>query len=216
MKKFFLKIACIVLLVSLVYVFYVGEKPQVSAYTGQIEAKSNLILVNRDHPVPEDFDLKLCEVWWGDSVFQVHESAYLPLEDLFDAAKDEGMILKINSAYRDADFQESLFSQKVEAYMDLGLSEAEAEEMAKQEVAEPMHSEHQTGLAIDFGDFTTYDWLRQNAHLFGFILRYPEDKTHITKVIYEPWHFRYVGTKEAMEIYTEGLTLEEYLSLDKL
>lgn len=208
--------ACMVLLASLIYVFYVGEMSPILAYRVQSEDESTLILVNRDHPLPEDFDVKLCDVWWGDSVFQVHESAYLPLQDLFDAAKHQGMILKINSAYRDADFQESLFSQKVEAYMDLGLSQADAEEMAKQEVAEPMHSEHQTGLAIDFGDVTTYEWLRQNAHLFGFILRYPEDKTHITKVIYEPWHFRYVGKKPAMEIFKAGLTLEEYLSFEKL
>ena len=92
-----------------------------------------------------------------------------------------------------------------------------ADELAREYVAEPGTSEHELGLAVDINaggetdSWTLYDWLAEHAHEYGFILRYPEDKTLITGINYEPWHYRYVGKDAAEEIYERGITLEEYL-----
>ena len=101
-----------------------------------------------------------------------------------------------------------------------GYSEAEARRLAEQWVAVPGTSEHQLGLAVDISmeDTATqttsdmWQWLMKNSYKYGFILRYPEDKTNITGISYEPWHYRYVGREAAEEIYRSGLCLEEYLS----
>ena len=95
--------------------------------------------------------------------------------------------------------------------------------MADTYSARPGHSEHQTGLAIDLAAFNSnlnnfeetkeYEWVKDNAHLYGFILRYPKGKEHITGYMFEPWHYRYVGTKVAKEIYEMDITFDEYYEL---
>lgn len=140
---------------------------------------------------------------------QMRKPAALAIEKMFDEAKSQGINLYGVSGYRSADRQKQIFDNRVEAVGEI---------KAREYVALPGESEHQTGLAMDigkldgnFGQSEEGEWLRNNAHNFGFILRYPEGKGHITKINYEPWHFRYVGINPAKEIYNSGLTLEEYL-----
>ncbi|MGM9975242.1 MAG: M15 family metallopeptidase [Clostridiaceae bacterium] len=140
------------------------------------------------------------------------EAAAEAVEEMFAKAQKEGIILVGSSGYR------SYKSQKDIYLRDLA---AKGEEYVSAYVAVPGSSEHQTGLAIDItneaswmtGESTEARWLRDNCHLFGFILRYPEGKEHITGKSYEPWHLRYVGKEAAEEIYAQGITLEEYMGV---
>ena len=127
------------------------------------------------------------------------------------------------SVYRTPEKQEQLFAKAVAKWMGFGLSRADAEREAAQETAVPGTSEHQAGLAVDIIDagypklnekqasMPTQKWLMEHCWEYGFILRYPEDKSEITGIIYEPWHYRYVGVETAKVIHEQGLCLEEYL-----
>lgn len=131
----------------------------------------------------------------------------------------------VTSGYRSYAYQQSLFNTYLEQEMAAhpGWSREQAAEFVATYSAVPGTSEHHTGDVIDlisvnyvsldetFAQNPAYEWLVNNAHHFGFILRYPEDKTHITGYSYEPWHYRFVGVKAATEIFEQGLTLEEYL-----
>ncbi|MBO5783456.1 MAG: D-alanyl-D-alanine carboxypeptidase family protein [Clostridia bacterium] len=128
------------------------------------------------------------------------------------AAKKDGISLWIISGYRSYDTQEAIYNRYVN---DNGQEEADTYS------ARPGHSEHQTGLAFDinqisysFGETAAGKWVAENAARYGFIIRYPESKQHITGYIYEPWHLRYLGTELAMDVYESGLCLEEYLNID--
>ncbi len=131
----------------------------------------------------------------------------------------------ICSAYRTQEFQQELFDNKVIRVMrEKYCSLEEAEELAAEEVALPGTSEHQLGLAADIIDETypyldewqettgTQRWLKEHAADYGFILRYPPESSDITGIVYEPWHYRYVGVKFAREITSRGMTLEEYVA----
>lgn len=132
----------------------------------------------------------------------------------------------VTSAYRDYSYQSALFNTYIdrERAADKSLSLAEARERVLTYSAEPGTSEHQSGLCVDlittdmtdldesFAGKPVYSWLIENAHKFGFILRYPEDKVDMTGYSYEPWHYRFVGQRAATEIYLSGLCLEEYLA----
>ena len=109
-------------------------------------------------------------------------------------------------------------NEKIEAYENEGKSKSEAKKLAEQWVAIPGTSEHQLGIAVDINADTSkssrddvYKWLEENAHRYGFIKRYPSNKTDITGVINEPWHYRYVGKEAASAIYSQGICLEEYI-----
>ena len=174
-----------------------------------------LILVNKENPLPEDFFVADLTTVRGAEVSEVLTA---DLERLFAAAERDGFALTINSAYRSREKQARIFNSVVSDYVEAGNSRESAEEAAKQTAALPGFSEHETGLALDFsvdGDFeqknAAWDWLGKNAHNYGFIRRYPDNKTHITGYNYEPWHYRYVG-EFAEEIFFSGLVLEEYLS----
>ena len=145
---------------------------------------------------------------------------------MLDGGRAAGVDLILTSAYRTYDYQQGLFQNKVQRVMaERGISQAEAEPIAAEEVARPGMSEHCLGLAVDIitSDYTTLDygfaqtdaakWLYEHCAEYGFILRYPEDKTDITGIIYEPWHFRYVGEEAAAYIMENGLTLEEFLGV---
>ena len=126
-------------------------------------------------------------------------------------ALKDGAKLKIISGFRSYEYQEKIYNIYVKEF---------GEEKTNTFSAKPGHSEHQTGLAIDICEDsdkfigTKEDiWLQKNAHKFGFIIRYPKGKEHITGYKYEPWHLRYVGKKHAKKIFTRGLTLEEYLGI---
>lgn len=106
----------------------------------------------------------------------------------------------------------------MQSYLNEGYSQDEAKELTEDWVAVPGTSEHELGLGVDInadGIHSTgeevYQWLEKNAHLYGFIYRYPQDKTELTGISNEPWHYRYVGVKAATEIHEQGVCLEEYL-----
>ena len=126
----------------------------------------------------------------------------------------------VASGYRTAKKQRELMDDKVDSFLAQGYSRSEAKSEAKKWVADVGYSEHQTGLAVDINadgvnssGQQVYTWLADNAWKYGFILRYPEDKTEITKTDYEPWHYRYVGAESAAKIYESGLCLEEYIGM---
>ena len=145
------------------------------------------------------------------------------LREMIAAAQADGITLIVTSAYRPAERQRVLHNQQIERFMAYGRSREEAIAVASTIVLPPGTSEHQTGLAVDivtpehhmlteaFADTPAGIWLAANSYRFGFILRYPRDSMHITGVIFEPWHFRYVGREHARAIFEGGYILEEYL-----
>lgn len=179
------------------------------------------MLVNPDLSLPEDYvpnDLVYPDVRF---IFEekiekrmLREEAAYALEDMFEAAETDGIYLAGVSAYRSHKTQTQLFNFYVER---------DGYEKAKTYSAAPGTSEHETGLAIDisgstgkcaaqdcFADTVESVWLAENSANFGFIVRYPKGKEHITGYKYEPWHLRYVGKEVALEIFNKGITLEEY------
>lgn len=173
-----------------------------------------LIVVNSKNPLPECYkvDTKLCR---GKEVNLV---AIDSLESMIENARKEGMVLWISSAYRTIQYQTKLFNRQVEEEISGGKSLAEAKKSVSEVLAEPGRSEHNAGLAIDFNgvkdDFyktKEYKWLMDNAHKYGFIERYQKKWYEKTGVLYEPWHFRYVGVEYAERIKESNLCLEEYI-----
>lgn len=175
----------------------------------------NLILVNKDHPIPEDYSVTLLELSNGE---KVDERIYPKLQEMFDAARAQGIYPVVVAGYRTHDVQQKLLDNKILDYENEGYSRDEAEKLAKQWVAVPGTSEHELGIAVDINADTSlcssdalYSWLAENGYKYGFIYRYPQDKTDITGVINEPWHYRYVGVEAAKEINEQGICLEEYI-----
>lgn len=175
----------------------------------------NLILVNRNSYIPDDYKVELTELSNGE---KVNSRIYPELQEMFNDARAQGYGLFVREGYRTQEEQQQLLDEKIEAYENEGKSKSEAKKLAEQWVAIPGTSEHQLGIAVDINADTTksssddvYSWLAENAHKYGFIKRYPSDKTDITGVINEPWHYRYVGKEAALEIYSQGMCLEEYI-----
>lgn len=173
-----------------------------------------LLLVNADHPLPDGYTFSLKELRNGQFV---DVRIYPELQQMFDDAREEGIYPFINESFRTAERQQEIMDDYIASYEAQGLSHEEAVQKAHTIVAEPGTSEHQLGLAVDIvaeydADSTaTWQWLKENAWRYGFILRYPADKVEITGIDYEPWHYRYVGCPTAQEITERGLCLEEYL-----
>jgi D-alanyl-D-alanine carboxypeptidase len=175
-----------------------------------------LILVNADNPVPDDYTFELTSL----DEFRTFDSRAIgDLKKLIeDCRRETRGVIWVQSGYRDRSAQERLYNDKVKQYMDSGKSREEAEKLAVTSVSKPGTSEHEIGLAVDFNyanfefeNTKAFKWLMENAHKYGFILRYPEGKQSITKVVYEPWHFRYVGKEHAEVIKSKGFCLEEYI-----
>ena len=189
--------------------------------TGKVFDSSewNIILVNKQHPIPENYEFPLGVI---SGSMKCDERIISPLLDMMRAASADGVSLIICSPYRDRDRQTMLFDNKIDRYMDGGMSYMEAYNLASQAVTVPGSSEHQIGLAIDiisdnysnldegFGNTPAGKWLHDNSYKYGFILRYPEGKEKITSIEYEPWHFRYVGVDAATIIYENDICLEEF------
>ena len=184
--------------------------------TDDLTNNDNLILVNKQNPVPNNYKVDLVELSNGQSV---DRRIYPALQEMFDTARANNVYPVVASGYRTAKKQQSLMDEKITAFIAEGYNSNEAVSKAKDWVAIPGTSEHQLGLAVDInadgvnsnGD-EVYTWLENNAHTFGFICRYPADKVDITGISYEPWHYRYVGIKAATDIYQQGICLEEYLN----
>ena len=178
-----------------------------------------LTLVNFEYALPDDFSVELAEIAPNISVDARIVDAY---NQMYEAAKADGITLNPCSGYRSVEYQKGLFTRRVKEYMIYGYNQVDAEKIVATYTARPGRSEHNLGLAIDFYDATTAltedfettaqgKWLRENSYKYGFIMRYSSDKTSITAITYEPWHFRYVGVEDATKIYESGKCLEEYL-----
>ena len=172
----------------------------------------NLVLVNRDNPLPEDWAVEPVELPGGQTV---DTRIYAPLMEMFEAARGVNldMLPNVESGYRSVEKQQSLYDQRFSEFLNQGYSEREARRLTEQWVSRPGTSEHQLGLAVDISGqvYDIYPWLQANSYQYGFILRYPADKTDITGVAGEEWHFRYVGVEAATAMYEQSLCLEEYL-----
>lgn len=160
---------------------------------------NGIIIVNKEYGLPKTYDPK------------INKEAYSALKKMQSDASALGLDLSLVSGYRSYETQEALFKK---------YAKKDGEEKANTYSAKPGHSEHQTGLAFDIGSVDRSfentpeaKWIEQNAHLYGFIVRYPKDKTNVTGYIYEPWHVRYLGLDIASKVKQSGLALEEYLGL---
>lgn len=182
-----------------------------SEYTGDWK----LILVNSENALPKNYEIELTLLSNGVSI---DSRIYPDLQQMFDDARAEGIYPVVGEGYRTHNEQKAMMRQKTAELAANGYSMEEAEKLAADLVAEAGKSEHELGIALDINADTSassneavYAWLAENAYKYGFILRYPLGKEDITGIDYEPWHYRYVGIEAASEIYTQQLTLEEYL-----
>ena len=178
-----------------------------------------LTLVNLQYRLPEDYKPTLQAAVEGSSV-QLDARVAPFYAEMYAAAKADGCTLTPYSGYRTFARQQENFDRKVAYYVSQGLSEAEATAQTQTRILPAGASEHNMGFAMDIvsasADFIStkeFSWLSAHAHEYGFILRYPENKTDITGVMYEPWHWRFVGKEAAAEMQKSGQCLEEYLGV---
>ncbi len=167
-----------------------------------------VLLVNRNHPVPHDYtpDLVSYGAW-----FRIDRSCLPAMNRMLSDCQAAGYSYEMNSIYRTINEQWMILNLRTEEYTDQGMTYTQAYATALRTVAYPGTSEHHLGLAADILGSGAQAWLQEHCWEYGFILRYPEGKTHITGIIHEPWHFRYVGTEVSMDMKDTGLCLEEYL-----
>ncbi|MGE5494559.1 MAG: D-alanyl-D-alanine carboxypeptidase family protein [Burkholderiales bacterium] len=212
------------------YIAYGGSKGYVKSeyfeelYPPDVPVPSgewSLILVNPAHHLSKDFEVTLADFEGG----QVGARILDICVQMFSDAEADGVSLELVDAYRSRERQSELYEKKVDSYTAKGYSRTDAEAKAATITARPDTSEHQTGLALDivtpsytkmnsgFANTKAYKWLSEHAHNYGFTLRYPKGKTQITKVIYEPWHWRFVGLEAAVSMKASGNCLEEYLGV---
>lgn len=188
----------------------------------------SLILVGPDQPLEKDISSDQLS-YIPNTNMQLDKRVIKSYEQFSKAASQAGYPLVIISAYRSISDQEQIFNERVAQYKNQGMDDKKAKNKTKETSTEPGHSEHHTGLALDivdenwqqsypqtvleegFGKEDSAKWLAEHASDYGFILRYPKGKEDITKINYEPWHFRYVGKENAKYIEENELTLEEYL-----
>lgn len=180
-----------------------------------------LTLVNSENPLPKGYSVQLKKI---NDTHKVDERIADIVLAMIEDAKDEGVDLLICSSYRSVSRQQELLDEEIDKYITAGRTNDEALVEATLGLALPGHSEHNTGLALDivtpsyqildrgFEDTEAFSWLDKNAYKYGFILRYPKGKTAITKIKYEPWHYRFVGQEHAAIIKESNVTLEEYLA----
>lgn len=198
-----------------------NDDPQLDLEDDILNPASIAALVNKQYSLPEDYTPKnlvtvnVPTVLPNPEIKQMRQVAADALKEMFDAAEEEGVILHARSGYRSYETQVQLFRNYASNH---------GEEAANKYSARAGESEHQTGLVMDitsesvnlqitsdFGETEEGQWVRDNAHTFGFIIRYPEGKSDITGYVYEPWHLRYLGEELATDVYESGLTYEEYL-----
>ncbi len=179
-----------------------------------------LTLVNYENILPSDFNIELANI---DRSRKFDVRAIDELKKMLKDMKKDGIEnVWVQSSYRDIKYQENIFNKKVNKYIEEGKTREEAERLTLKTINKPGTSEHNLGLAVDFNyvdySFDTtkgFKWLKENAENYGFILRYPKEKEDITKIDYEPWHWRYVGVENAKKINQLGMCLEEYIEYNK-
>ena len=188
---------------------------------------TRLLLVNAKNPLPDDYDntanlVSIEKKYLNGSLNQIDKGVYPYVISMIEAAKADKITLYVRSPYRSYATQKMLFNNKINNLINAGTPKDQAEAKAATAVARPGTSEHQTGLAIDFNAASSnfaktpaFQWMQEHAADYGFILRYPQNKTEITGIMYEAWHWRFVGIDVAREIKQQGVTLEEYLEAKK-
>nr|WP_305135769.1 M15 family metallopeptidase [uncultured Schaedlerella sp.] len=200
------------------------SKKNTDASADELSSKEDswsLVLINEENPLDTAYIPELEAVREGSFVdVRIVEDAKKMLED----AEKEGLNMYIVSAHRDYETQREVFNTTMTEWISKGSTPLEAYEETKKSVAVPGTSEHASGLAMDItsGQYGELDekqaetdeakWLAANCWKYGFILRYPLDKSDVTGIVFEPWHYRYVGKDAAKEIMEKDITLEEYLS----
>ena len=211
-----LKKAYYIIIGILILLFFNKEEDRFYKNIKLIENPDDiLVLVNKNNQLLSNYipnNLESISLKYANKDKYLKKEAKIAFEKLSEDAAKLGYRIVAVSAYRDYNYQNELFNYYVK---EKGLN------YALECSAKPGHSEHQTGLALDVeGSNKDYDnfenskdfiWMKDNAHKYGFILRYPKGKEHITGFKYEPWHYRYVGIETAKYIYENNLTLEEYL-----
>lgn len=174
---------------------------------------TNYLIVNKYNYLSSDYipnDLVKTNEYAKENL-SLNKEAYEAFKKMARDASLNNLNLRIISAYRSYEYQNNLYNRYLEN---------DRQDIVDTYSARPGHSEHQTGLAIDldnkkslyidFEKTKEYLWLKDNCYKYGFILRYPENKEHITGYMYEPWHYRYIGIKESTYIHNNNLTYEEY------
>ncbi len=175
-----------------------------------------LVLVNFENQLPSDFSPELTYI---DKTRQVDSRIKDELIQMLKDMKNEKVDdIWVQSAYRSVEYQEKIYNEKIEEYIALGATREKAEELTLRVINKPGTSDHNLGLAVDlnyvdynFDKTKAYEWLMKNAENYGFILRYRKDKEDITKIDYEPWHWRYVGVEHAKKMNELDMCLEEYV-----
>lgn len=202
-------------LIMIIFIL-VGMTALKFSQSGEVPDDWWLILVNNEHSVPKNYSPPLTQLSNG---IYIDSRIYPDLQKMFDDARSDGVYPVVSEGYRTRKQQKQMMTDKINSFINEGYSEKEAEKLAKKQVAKVGKSEHELGLALDINadpsyssDEEVYGWLAGNAFKYGFILCYPPDREDITGIDYEPWHYRYVGTDTALEIYSRQITLEEYLS----
>ena len=185
-----------------------------------LENGKEILLVNPWNAIPDDYEVELVTY---SGRHKVAVECYDALKQMIADCKSAGYTAIVCSAYRTHEYQTMLYENQVQKQMNKGLSREEAEIVAATISAFPGTSEHQLGLAVDLVDINyqllnekqeeteAQKWLMANSWRYGFILRYPNEKSDITGIIYEPWHYRYVGVELATELFERNICLEEYL-----
>lgn len=182
----------------------------------------NLILVNENNALPEGYAPTLETLEDG---YQVDTRIADAVRTMYTQARTDGIVLTTCSAYRSVERQQENYDRQIQTYLNQGDTQADAEAKTAAYYATPGYSEHHTGLALDivtpsyqslddgYANTLAAKWLRENAHLYGFVLRYPEDKEEITGINFEPWHYRYVGVEHAAAMNEGNYCLEEYVNV---
>lgn len=214
-----LKKAYYITISILILIFFIKEDNKSDKFYKNIKFVDNpddyLALINKNYQLKSNYvpnDLESISLKYSNADKYLRKIAKIQFEKLSEDASKLGYRIIAVSAYRDYNYQNELFNYYVdEKGLDYALNCS----------AKPGHSEHQSGLAVDvegsnkdydnFEDTKEYTWMKDNAHKYGFILRYPKGKENITGFKFEPWHYRYIGIEAATYLYQNNLTLEEYL-----
>ncbi|MBE6766718.1 MAG: D-alanyl-D-alanine carboxypeptidase family protein [Ruminococcaceae bacterium] len=180
-----------------------------------------LRVANSENVLPADFSVKtalITPAYARDQGMSFDARAVADLNAMLAAANKEGARLLVISCFRTLTKQTNLYNAEVNKWLGRGYSEAEAKAKAGTIVAVPGTSDHNLGLAVDlnsveesFENTKEFDWLQEHAAEYGFVMRYPKHKQDITKIIYEPWHYRYVGKEHAAKMNELDMCLEEYV-----
>ena len=186
----------------------------------KLQEEPLLLLVNKWHYLPEDYEVEAVDL---DNGQQISSICYDQLMEMLADCAEAGGTPIVCSGFRPHEKQVFLFDEQIKRWLNQGCGQEEAEAMAATAVAVPGTSEHELGLAADIYssenmsldesqvDTFTQQWLMEHCWEYGFVLRYPKDKNEITGIIFEPWHYRYVGKEHAEIIHKAGICLEEYL-----